>query len=130
MLRAVREKYKFNLVRIFPGWDYYNPAPGEYAFEDLEEVMGWCDEFGLRVLLGLVLETAPWWLEQAHPEARYVNAADRPRRLQGSGNNMTGGWPGLLPGLGAGAAGRGGLHSSASVIHTASPVAVCIRLLE
>ncbi len=95
MLSDIAEKYKFNIVRIYPGWDYYNPGPDRFVFDDLDEVMGYCDEFGLRVLLGVVLESAPWWLEQAHPETRYVNATGAARRLQGSANNMTGGWPGL-----------------------------------
>ena len=57
--------------------------------------MKYCDEFGLRVLMGIVYETAPYWLEQAHPEARYVDARGRPIRLQGSQAQITGGWPGL-----------------------------------
>ncbi len=95
MLKSIREDYGFNIIRIYPGWDYYNPGPDKFVFDDLDEVMGFCDEFGIRVLLGLVLETAPWWLEQAHPETRYINALGAPRKMQGSGNNMTGGWPGL-----------------------------------
>lgn len=95
MLQAIAKDYGFNIIRIYPGWDYYNPAPDRFVFDDLEEVMQWCDEFGIKVLMGLVLETAPWWLEQAHPETRYVDAKGNIQRLQGSGNNMTGGWPGL-----------------------------------
>jgi len=95
MLADIADKYKFNIIRIYPGWDYYNPAPDRFVFDDVDEVMRYCDELGLRVLLGAVLESAPWWLEQAHPESRYVDATGAPRRMQGSANNMTGGWPGL-----------------------------------
>jgi beta-galactosidase GanA len=95
MLRAIAQDYKFNIIRIYPGWDYYNPGPDKFVFDDVDEVMGYCDEFGIRVLLGAVLESAPWWLEQAHPQCRYVDAKGQIRRLAGSGNNMTGGWPGL-----------------------------------
>ena len=95
MLAEIAEKYKFNIIRIYPGWDYYNPAPDRFMFDDVDEVMRYCDELGLRVLLGAVLESAPWWLEQNHPETRYVSATGMPRRMQGSANNMTGGWPGL-----------------------------------
>ena len=65
------------------------------TFEELEEVMGYCDEFGLRVLMGVIIEDAPYWLEAAHPETRYVDADDHAFRLGGSGNNVSGGWPGL-----------------------------------
>jgi len=37
----------------------------------------------------------PYWLEQAHPETRYVDAKGNPQRLAGSGNNVSGGWPGM-----------------------------------
>ncbi|MFN8009103.1 MAG: beta-galactosidase [Terriglobia bacterium] len=95
MLRAIAKDYGFNIIRIYPGWDYYNPAPGVFVFDDVDEVMRYCDEFGIKVLMGLVLESGPWWLEQAHPETRYVDAKGSPQRLEGSGNNMTGGWPSL-----------------------------------
>ena len=45
--------------------------------------------------MGVILEDAPWWLEAAHPETRYVNANDHAQRLEGSGNNVSGGWRGL-----------------------------------
>jgi beta-galactosidase len=95
MLKTIAEKYRFNLIRVYPTWDYYNPAPERFEFDEIEEVMKYCDEFGLRVLMGIVFETAPYWLEQAHPEARFVDAKGNPQRLQGSPAQITGGWPGL-----------------------------------
>ncbi len=95
MLRDIAQKYRFNIIRIYPAWVYYNPAPGRFVFDDLEEVMKYCDEFGLRVLMGVVTEDAPYWLEEAHPETRYVDARGNPQRLIDSSNNVSGGWPGL-----------------------------------
>jgi beta-galactosidase len=95
MLRSIAREYKFNIVRIYPAWVYYNPAPDRFVFDDLEEVMKYCDEFGLRVLMGVVTEEAPYWLERAHPETRFVDAKGNPQRLSDSGNNVSGGWPGL-----------------------------------
>jgi beta-galactosidase len=95
MLRDIAQKYRFNIVRIYPAWVYYNPAPGRFVFDDLEEVMKYCDEFGLRVLMGVVTEEAPYWLEKAHPETRYVDARGNAQRLSDSPNNVSGGWPGL-----------------------------------
>ena len=54
MLQTIAKDYGFNIIRIYPGWDYYNPAPDRFVFDDLEEVMQWCDEFGIKVLMGLV----------------------------------------------------------------------------
>ncbi|MDR3675845.1 MAG: beta-galactosidase [Acidobacteriota bacterium] len=95
MLKAIAQKYQFNIVRIYPAWVYYNPAPDRFVFDDLEEVMKYCDEFGLRVLMGIVTEEAPYWLERAHPETRFVDAKGNPQRLSDSSNNVSGGWPGL-----------------------------------
>jgi beta-galactosidase GanA len=95
MLREFAQQYQFNIIRIYPAWVYYNPAPDKFDFEELEEVMKYCDEFGLRVLMGIVIEEAPYWLERAHPETRFVDAKGNPQRLSDSGNNVSGGWPGL-----------------------------------
>jgi beta-galactosidase GanA len=95
MLQAIAEKYKFNTIRIYSAWAYNNPERDHFEFSELEEVLRYCDEFGLKVLQGVVIEDAPYWLEAAHPETRYVNANDHAQRLEGSGNNVSGGWPGL-----------------------------------
>ena len=95
MIDTIANKYQFNIIRIYPTWDYYNPRPGEFHFDDLEELMGICDEFGMHVLMTIYLECAPYWLEQAHPETRLVNAKGEPLRLGGDGGSYSGGWPGL-----------------------------------
>lgn len=95
MLKTIAQEYKFNIIRIYPAWTYYNPAPDRFDFTDLEEVLKYCDEFGLRVLMGVVIEEAPYWLEELHPETRFVDAKGNFQRLSDSGNNVSGGWPGL-----------------------------------
>jgi beta-galactosidase len=95
MLRTIAQEYKFNIVRIWPNWDYVNPLPDLWNFEEVDEVMKYCDEFGLKALVGLMFELAPWWLEQAYPGARFTDAKGQPVRIQGSPNNVSGGWPGL-----------------------------------
>jgi beta-galactosidase GanA len=95
MIDAIANKYHFNIIRIFPPWDYYNPRPGEYHFDDLEQLLNICDEFDVRVLMGIMIESSPYWLEQAYPRTRHVNAQGQPFRLQGNGGHYTGGSPGL-----------------------------------
>jgi len=95
MLKTLAQEYKFNIIRIWPNWDYVNPAPDKFIFDEVEEVMNYCNEFGLKVLVGLMFELAPWWLEQKYPGARFTDAKGQPVRIQGSPNNVTGGWPGL-----------------------------------
>ena len=74
MIKTIAEEYKFNLIRIWPNWDYVNPEPDKWIFDEVEEVMSYCDEFGLQVLCGLMFELAPWWLEQKYPGARFTDA--------------------------------------------------------
>jgi len=95
MIRTIAEEYKFNIIRIWPNWDYVNPQPDQWIFDEVEEVMSFCDEFGLKVLCGLMFELAPWWLEQKYPGARFTDAKGQPVSIGGSPNNVTGGWPGL-----------------------------------
>jgi hypothetical protein len=96
MIAAIAGHYQFNLIRIFANWDYYNPRPHEYRFEEIQELLNVCDEFGVRVLMTTVLENAPYWLEQVHPEARFVNARGEAIHLGGSGAHYTGGVPRAL----------------------------------
>jgi beta-galactosidase GanA len=95
MLEKIARDHQFNVVRLYPTWDYFNPAPDMYDLEQVDEVLSICDELGLRVLLGIVLETAPYWLEQKFPDARYVDARGRSQMLAGSPAQLSGGWPGL-----------------------------------
>lgn len=95
MLEKISREHEFNIVRIYPTWDYFNPAPGTYDFVEIDEVMTACDELDLRVLLGISVETAPYWLERQFPDARYVDARGRPHALAGSPAQISGGWPGL-----------------------------------
>jgi beta-galactosidase len=95
MLKAIANEYNFNIIRIYCSWVYLNPEQGKFDFTEIEEVMNDCDQLGLRVLMGAVIEEAPYWLEAAHPEARFVDALGAPQRLQTASINMSGGWPSL-----------------------------------
>lgn len=95
MLRAIANEYKFNIIRIYCSWVYLNPEPGKFDFSEVEEILNDCDQLGLKVLMGAVIEEAPYWLEAAHPETRFVDALGEPQRLQTASINMSGGWPSL-----------------------------------
>src|ERR1700726_4684608 len=95
MLKAIAHDYKFNIIRIYCSWVYLNPEQGRFDFSEVEEVLNDCDQLGLKVLMGAVIEEAPYWLEAAHPESRFVDALGEPQRLQTASINMSGGWPSL-----------------------------------
>ena len=54
MLRAIAQEHHFNIIRIYLAWVYCNPKPDQFDFAELEEVMRYCDEFGIRVLMGVI----------------------------------------------------------------------------
>jgi beta-galactosidase len=95
MLKAIANEYKFNIIRIYCSWVYLNPKQGVFDFTEIDEVLNDCDQLGLKVLMGAVIEEAPYWLEAAHPESRFVDALGAPQRLQTASINMSGGWPSL-----------------------------------
>jgi beta-galactosidase GanA len=95
MLKAIANEHKFNIIRIYCSWVYLNPEPGKFDFTEIEEVLSDCDQLGMKVLMGAVIEEAPYWLEAAHPESRFVDALGVPQRLQTASINMSGGWPSL-----------------------------------
>jgi beta-galactosidase GanA len=95
MLEAIANTYKFNTIRIYCSWVYLNPEPGKFDFSEIDEIFNDCDRLGLKVLMGAVIEEAPYWLEAAHPESRFVDALGAPQRLQTASINMSGGWPSL-----------------------------------
>jgi beta-galactosidase len=71
------------------------PAAGRADFGDLDRLMDLAADCQLRVVINTILENAPYWLDQAHPEARYRDADDRQVRLTAAMNTPGGGWPGL-----------------------------------
>jgi hypothetical protein len=83
MLKTIAQEYKFNTIRIYASWVYHNPEPDRFEFKELQDVMGYCDEFGIMVLMGVILEDAPWWLEAAHQRERRL-AGTLPRLAAGS----------------------------------------------
>lgn len=85
----------FNTIKVWIMWNWCNPEPGVYDFEELDEIMDACDRLGLRVIVNTILETAPYWLDEQHPSARYVNADLEPLKLRGRSSDPSGGWPGL-----------------------------------
>ena len=56
MLKTFAQEYKFNIIRIYSSWVYHHREPERFDFAELEEVMGYCDEFGIRVLMGVITE--------------------------------------------------------------------------
>ena len=60
-------------VNIF-GWSNLEPAPGEYRFDDLDEVIELMHAHDIRINLGTGTSSPPPWLTTLHPEVLPVTA--------------------------------------------------------
>jgi beta-galactosidase len=68
-------------VNIF-GWSNLEPSPGEYRFDDLDEVVELMHAHGIRVNLGTGTSSPPPWLTTLYPEVLPV-AEDGTTRFPG-----------------------------------------------
>lgn len=94
-LEKIKKDLGFNIVKIWYLWNACGRIPDRFDFSEYDEIMSICDELNLNVIVNTSLEDAPYWLEQTHPECRYVNAKGRPDELSGNDNHPSGGHPGL-----------------------------------
>ena len=94
-LEKIKNELGFDLVRVWVGWNWHNRRTDDFDFDEVDEIFDVCDRIGLRVLLQLSLENAPYWLEREHPNSRYVNANGRPIELGAQEATPCGGHPGL-----------------------------------
>lgn len=94
-LEKIKRDLGFDLVRLHMPWNWHHRQPDQFTFDEVHEILAICDELDLGVLLQLNLETAPYWLEDEHPEARYVNANGHAIELGAQEAAPSGGYPGL-----------------------------------
>lgn len=85
----------FNTIKVWAMWNWCNPKPDVFDFEELKELLDWAEENDLKVIINTILENAPYWLLEEYPEARYRTADNQPIDLQARENTPSGGWPGL-----------------------------------
>ena len=94
-LEKIKKELGFNVIKLFWLWNASQRMRGVFDFNEYEEILAICDELELNVIVNTALEDAPYWLEQTHPECRYVNAKGRADELSGNDNHPSGGHPGL-----------------------------------
>lgn len=85
----------FNTVKLWAMWNHTHPAEDEYDFSELDELVELAAENDLQVVISLILENAPHWLVERHPEARYEDQDGQKVDVRARPNTPGGGWPGL-----------------------------------
>jgi beta-galactosidase GanA len=63
----------FNTVKTWVDWATAEPHPGQYNFANLDLLLRLAQEQGLRVIVQVYLDSAPDWVGQHYPDARFVD---------------------------------------------------------
>jgi beta-galactosidase GanA len=84
-----------NTVKLWAVWSWIERTEGSFYFEDLDELFEICADVKLGVVLNLIPEGTPYWLERRLPEAAYLANDGYRAEFSGAANMPSGGWPGL-----------------------------------
>ena len=63
----------FNTVKTWIDWSTAEPAPDVFDFKNLNLLMKLADQRGLRVIVQIYMDSAPDWVGQRFPDARFVD---------------------------------------------------------
>lgn len=63
----------FNTVKTWVDWATAEPQPGVFDFKNLNLVMRLAHQRGLRVIVQIYMDSAPDWVGQHFPDARFVD---------------------------------------------------------
>jgi beta-galactosidase len=74
----------FNTVRCWIEWTTNEPVEGAYDFSTLETLVDLAEEVGLRVLVQVYIDSAPDWVGQKYPDAKFVASNGLPVESQAS----------------------------------------------
>ncbi len=63
----------FNTVKTWIDWSTAEPAPGDFDFKNLNLLLQLAHQRGLRVIVQIYMDSAPDWVGQHFPDARFVD---------------------------------------------------------
>lgn len=85
----------FTLVKIWAMWNWINYEEDKYDFAHFDTLFELARKNGLKILINVILENAPYWLIHRHRDAFYVASNGEPFEPIARPNTPGGGWPGL-----------------------------------
>ena len=92
---ATAARIGMNTFRHWFMWEAVEVAPGKYDWTDYDRMMDLAAKNGIKVVIAEFVTSAPEWLYDRYPQARY-QASDGSYTNSGvSGSSATGGFPGL-----------------------------------
>lgn len=89
------KKLNFNVVKLWAVWNWIEPEQGEFHFEELDELIGLCRKYDLKVIINTIPEGAPSYTRVLLPDAGYRKSDGTVLDYSGPANIPSAGWPGL-----------------------------------
>lgn len=84
----------FNTLKIWAQWRWNNPKKDLYDFSDLKKIMDLAQENGVRVIINIIMDTAPVWFYQDYPDSVMVMNSGEKLVPQATPYRQIGGAPG------------------------------------
>lgn len=84
----------FNTVKFWVQWRWSERERGKFVWDDLDELMSLAEKNGLHVILNLILDVMPEWVECDFPDAVMVSKNGVPLHGQNILCRQLGGYPG------------------------------------
>lgn len=71
----------YNTVKFWIQWRWNHPEPNRYDFSDIDKLMDIAAQYSLKVILNIILDVAPVWLEEEYPDVAMIT--NRGEKLYG-----------------------------------------------
>lgn len=84
----------FTCVKLWAVWNWVEPEPGRFHFDELDRLVALAREHSLKVVINMIPEGAPYWTDTGNPDDLYQTADGRHVAYGGPANLPTAGWPG------------------------------------
>ena len=92
---ATAARIGMNTFRHWFMWEAVEVAPGKYDWSDYDRMMDLAAKNGIKVVIAEFVTSAPEWIFDKYPHARYKASDDSYTYSGVSGSSATGGFPGL-----------------------------------
>jgi beta-galactosidase len=92
---ATAARMGMNTFRHWFMWEAVEVAPGKYDWSDYDRMMDLAAKNGIKVVIAELVTSAPEWVYDKYPHARYKASDDSYTNSGISGSSATGGFPGL-----------------------------------
>ena len=92
---ATAARLGMNMFRHWFMWEAIEVAPGKYDWSDYDRMMDLAAKNGIRVVIAEFVTSAPEWVYEKYPHARFKASDGAVVNSGVSGSSATGGFPGL-----------------------------------